>query len=225
MKKITLLIVTLLSWPVLAQEQNFSYSLEEAITYALEHNYNSINASRDLIDAQKQKWETIATGLPQISGAVNYQNQLKQQVVQLPGEIAGGDPGTFVEVVFGQPQQMIAVGTLRQQIFDGSYIVGVQATKAFLNYSKNNKEKTDLEVKKAVVEAYGNVLLAQESVAILEKNKETLDKNLFETKKIFENGLGDEESVDQLQITLSSEENAMKKEKREINIFIDETIN
>jgi len=93
MKKITLLIVTLLSWPVLAQEQNFSYSLEEAITYALEHNYNSINASRDLIDAQKQKWETIATGLPQISGAVNYQNQLKQQVVQLPGEIAGGDPG------------------------------------------------------------------------------------------------------------------------------------
>jgi len=214
MKKITLLIVTLLSWPVLAQEQNFSYSLEEAITYALEHNYNSINASRDLIDAQKQKWETIATGLPQISGAVNYQNQLKQQVVQLPGEIAGGDPGTFVEVVFGQPQQMIAVGTLRQQIFDGSYIVGVQATKAFLNYSKNNKEKTDLEVKKAVVEAYGNVLLAQESVAILEKNKETLDKNLFETKKIFENGLGDEESVDQLQITLSSVENQLKNAKR-----------
>jgi outer membrane protein TolC len=214
MKKITLLLLTLLSWPALAQEQTNGYSLEEAITYALEHNYSSMNASRDLVDAQKQKWETIATGLPQISGTVNYQNQLKQQVIQLPGEIAGGEPGTFVEVVFGQPQQMIATGTLRQQIFDGSYIVGVQATKAFLDYSKNNKEKTDLEVRKAVVEAYGNVLLAQESVAILEKNKETLDKNLFETKKTFENGLGDEESVDQLRITLSSVENQLKNAKR-----------
>ena len=80
MKKITLLLLTLLSWPLLGQEQNNSYSLEEAITYALEHNYTAINAARDLIDAQKQKWETIATGLPEISGAITYQNQLKQPV-------------------------------------------------------------------------------------------------------------------------------------------------
>ena len=89
-----------MSLSALSQNQDHSYSLDEAITYALEHNYSSMNASRDLVDAQKQKWETIATGLPQISGTVNYQNQLKQQVIQLPGEIAGGEPGTFVEVVF-----------------------------------------------------------------------------------------------------------------------------
>ncbi|MEM9144230.1 MAG: TolC family protein, partial [Bacteroidota bacterium] len=191
-------------------EKTYSFTLEEAIAFALENNYSAINADRELTDAQKQKWEVIASGLPQIDGAVNYQNQLMQQVVQLPGEIAGGDPGTFVEVVFGQPQQVTATGTLRQQIFDGSYIVGVQATKAFLEYSANNKEKTDLEVRKSVVEAYGNVLLAQESVTILEKNKVALDKNLYETQKLFENGLGDEESVEQLQITLSSIENQLK---------------
>ncbi|MEO0572745.1 MAG: TolC family protein [Bacteroidota bacterium] len=213
MKKL-LFLQLLWAAPLMAQESKTSFSLDEAIAYALEHNYQSINAGRDMVDAQKQKWETIATGLPQISGTVNYQNQLKQQVVQLPGEIAGGDPGTFVEVVFGQPQQMVATGTLRQQIFDGSYIVGVQATKAFLSFSKNNKEKTDLEVRKAVVEAYGNVLLAEESVIILEKNKTTLEKNLLETKKIYENGLGDEESVDQLQITLSSIDNQLKNARR-----------
>lgn len=208
-------ILTLLwSVPLSAQEAKTSFSLDEAIAYALEHNYQSINASRDMVDAQKQKWETIATGLPQISGAVNYQNQLKQQVVQLPGEIAGQEPGTFFETPLGQPQQITATGTLRQQIFDGSYIVGVQATRAFLDYSKNNKEKTDSDVRKSVVEAYGNVLLAEESVSILEKNKTTLEKNLFETKKVYENGLGDEESVDQLQITLSSVDNQLKNAKR-----------
>ncbi|AWX44740.1 hypothetical protein HME9304_01743 [Flagellimonas maritima] len=215
MRIITLCFLLILPCLSNAQESPNNFSLDEAIIYALQNNYKAINADRDIVDAQKQKWETIATGLPQIDGTVNYLNQLEQQVVQLPGEIIpDGEPGTFVEVVFGQPQQATATATLRQQIFDGSYIVGVQATKAFLSYSQNNKEKTDLDVRKAVVEAYGNVLLAQESVLISENNKATLEKNLFETKRIFENGLGDEESVDQLQITLSSIENQLKNAKR-----------
>lgn len=217
MRTIIKLGLLLLLWtvPLAAQDAKTSFSLDEAVAYALEHNYQSINASRDMVDAQKQKWETIATGLPQISGAVSYQNQFIQQLSQVPSDfIPGAEPGGFVELAFGQPQQMIATGTLRQQLFDGSYIVGVQATKAFLSYSKNNKEKTDLDVRKGVVEAYGNVLLAEESVLILEKNKATLEKNLFETKKVYENGLGDEESVDQLQITLSSIDNQLKNAKR-----------
>lgn len=193
-----------------AQEQPGSFSLDEAIAFALENNYNAVNADRDILDAKKQKWETIADGLPQISGAINYQNQLKQPVSLIPAEFFGGEPGTFQPITFGQPQQVSAFATLRQQIFDGSYIVGVQATKTFLRYSANNKEKTELEVRKAVVEAYGNVLLAIESIAILEKDLATLEKNLFETTKIFENGLGDEESVEQLQITLSSLETQYK---------------
>lgn len=207
-------LFVLVPWLASAQDTIPSFSLDEAIQYALEHNYSAMNASRDIVDAQKQKWETIATGLPQISGAVSYQNQLKQPVSQIPAEFFGGEPGTFQEVVFGQPQSMAASATLTQQIFDGSYIVGVQATKTFLDYSQNNKEKTDLDVRKAVVEAYGNVLLAQESVLISEKNKETLEKNLYETKRIYENGLGDEESVDQLQITLSSVDNQLKNAQR-----------
>lgn len=187
-----------------------SFTLQEAIEFALKNNYSAINADRDLIDAKKQKWETIATGLPQITGDVSYQNQLKQPVSLIPAEFAGGEPGTFVPIIFGQAQSANATAVLRQQIFDGSYIVGVQATKAFLSYSQNNKEKTDLEVRKAVTEAYGNVLLAEESVLIFEKNKANLEKNLFETTKIYENGLGDEESVEQLQITLSSVDNQLK---------------
>lgn len=210
----TLISLLLLPWFSSAQDTIPSFSLDEAIQYALEHSYSSINASLDLVDAQKQKWETIATGLPQISGAISYQNQLKQPVSQIPAEFFGGEPGTYQEVVFGQPQSASASATLKQQIFDGSYIVGVQATKTFLDYSQNNKEKTDLDVRKAVVEAYGNVLLAQESVLISEKNKATLEKNLYETRRIYENGLGDEESVDQLQITLSSVDNQLKNAKR-----------
>ena len=109
-----------------SQEQPNSFSLEEAIAYALEYNYSVINADREILDAQKQKWEVIATGLPQIDGTLSYQNQLKQPVTLLPGEIVGGEPGSFLPVVFGQQNQVNATATLKQQIFDGSYIGGAR---------------------------------------------------------------------------------------------------
>lgn len=214
MQKTLITLLFILPWLASAQDTIPSFSLDQAIMYALEHNYSAQNAERDIVDAQKQKWETIASGLPQINGAISYQNQLKQPVSQIPAEFFGGEPGTYQEVVFGQAQSISATATLTQQIFDGSYIVGVQATKTFLDYSQNTKEKTELDVRKSVVEAYGNVLLAQESVKISEKNKATLEENLYETKRIYENGLGDEESVDQLQITLSTVDNQLKNARR-----------
>src|SRR5699024_5504580 len=64
------------------------------------------------------------------------------------------------------------------------------------------------------INAYGNVLLAEESVEILEKNKATLEDNLYETQKIYENGLTEQESVEQLQITLSQVENQLRNSER-----------
>jgi outer membrane protein TolC len=188
--------------------------LQEAIDFALQNNRTAINAARDIDAAKEQKWETTATGLPQINATVDYQNFLKQQVSVIPAEFFGGNPGEFAEVIFGTKQSMTATATLSQKIFDGSYLVGLQSAKVFLEISKNAKTKTDLEVRKAVINAYGNVLLAEESVKILNRNIEVLEKNLYETTKIFENGLEEEESVEQLQITLSGVKSSLNNTNR-----------
>lgn len=193
-----------------SQELKTSFSLQEAIDYALQNNRQVKNAQRSIEAAEEQKWETIATGLPQIDANVNYQNFIKQQVSVVPAEFFGGNPGDFEEVIFGTEQNVSATATLNQLIFDGSYLVGLQSVKVFLEISKLAKDKTDLEVRKNVINAYGNVLLAIESEAILERNKAVLEKNLEETTKIFENGLAEEESVEQLQITLSGIESLLK---------------
>src|SRR5690554_3665594 len=203
---IIIIMLCLTSW-VFAQEDPSSFTLQEAIDFALENNRQAKNAVRNIEAAKKQKWETTATGLPQINGAIDYQNWLKQQVSLLPAEIAGGEPGTFVPVTFSPKQSLNAMATLNQLLFDGSYIVGLQSAKVYLEISKNAKTKTDLEVRQAVINAYGNVLLAEENLLIVNKNIEVLEKNLDETTKIYENGLTEEESVEQLQITLTSLEN------------------
>ena len=84
----------------------------------------------------------------------------------------------------------------------------------FLEISKNAKEKTDLEVRKAIINAYGNVLLAEESSSILNKNINVLEKNLTEITKIYENGFEEEESVEQLKITLSGVRSNLSNTKR-----------
>ncbi|MBJ2176419.1 TolC family protein [Aureibaculum sp. A20] len=204
MNKFSLLIVCLLLTTYgFSQENSKSFSLQQAIDFALENNRTAKNALLDIDAAKKQKWETTAIGLPQVDASINYNNWLKQQVSLIPAEFFGGNAGEYAEVVFSTKQSMDATVTLKQLLFDGSYLVGLQSAKVFLEISKNAKEKTDLEIRKAVINAYGNVLLAEESVKILEKNKAVLQKNLNETTKIYENGLEEEESVEQLQITLS----------------------
>ncbi|MEW7280904.1 TolC family protein [Aquimarina sp. 2201CG1-2-11] len=202
----------------------YSFTLDEAIEFALKNSYQSINARRDVAKALKRKWETTADGLPQLNASVDYQNQLKQPVSLIPGEFSGGEPGTFVPVVFGTKQQASATATLSQLIFDGSYLVGLEAAKSFLKYNNDVEQKTQLEVRKGVINAYGSVLVAQESLKIIEKNVNTLEKNYNETKKIFENGLAEEESVEQLQITLlqttSQLKNAERLEKIAMQMFI-----
>ncbi|MCB0439104.1 MAG: TolC family protein, partial [Mangrovimonas sp.] len=68
-QKIIILLIFLLGQElVLSQEtQNYRFSLQEAIDFALENNRTAKNAALDIEAAKKQKWETTATGLPQIS--------------------------------------------------------------------------------------------------------------------------------------------------------------
>lgn len=214
--KISLLLISAIGF---AQEQkSYNFSLEEAVNFAIDSNYTAINSKREVLAALKQKWETTATGLPQINAGVDYRNNLKQPVSLIPAEFTGGEPGTFEPVIFGVPQTMTATATLNQLLFDGSYIVALQASKTFLEYSKNLEEKTTSMVRKEVINAYGTVLLSQENIKILESNKETLAKNLNETSEIFKNGLAEEEDVEQLQITLSNIETQLNNSKRVLDL-------
>src|SRR3970282_2437295 len=195
-----------------------SFSLEQAISHALDNNYTVINAGRDIQTAKKKKWETTADGLPQIDGFFDYQNNFELQKSLVPAEFFGGNKGEFAEVAFGTKQNMNARVSLSQLIFDGSYIVALQASKTYLKFYQNAKQKTDLDIKEMTINSYGNVLLAGESIEILRKNKSTLEKTLFDTRETFKNGLIEEENVEQLQITLASLDSNLKNTVRLLDI-------
>ncbi|WP_321539886.1 TolC family protein [Flavobacterium piscinae] len=172
------------------------------------------NSGLDIEAAKKKKWETTATGLPQINAGLDYQNNFVIQQSVIPGAFIPDSEEEFVTVPFGTKHSMVARSTLSQLIFDGSYIVALQASKTYLQYFESSKKKTDLEVREMIINSYGNVLLAEENISILEKNKATLEKTLFDTEQTFKNGLIEEENVEQLKITLSSINSSLNYTKR-----------
>ncbi|WP_299160029.1 TolC family protein [uncultured Tenacibaculum sp.] len=195
MKKIIYAVcIFFFTMSIKAQEKEMSLSLKEAIHYAVKNSYNNKVALNDIEAAKKRKWETTATGLPQINGVVNYQNNLKQQ---FPGVDFNGD-GT---VDFGAKHNVTGTVTLSQLLFDGSYLVGLQAAKTYLKISEQAKEKTELSTREAVINAYGNVLVAEERIEILKGNKKTVDRQLKGAKEGFKEGLTEEETVEQFEIT------------------------
>lgn len=195
---------------VFSQTLPDAVSLEEALAFGEQNNRTIQNANLGVQKAYKDKWSTIAIGLPQISANANYQNFIELPTSLIPAQFFGGNEGDFAEVQFGTPQTMDAGVTVQQLIFDGSYLVGLEASRVFLTISENILEKTLLEVRKNIVNTYSSILLVRENIQFLEKNQKNLTKTLEELNQLFRNGFEEEESVEQLRLTLSGVETQLR---------------
>ena len=200
MPKLFVCLFLLCSYFVSAQQLD----LNDAIQLAKTNNRTLQNASKDVLMARQKRWETIAIGLPQVSLSAGYVNAIKQPVSLIPAEFFGGQPGEFNEVIFGTEQSANAGLRLEQLIFDGSYLVGLQASEIYLRISKQAYTKTEQAIIQATTDAYVNALLAKAQVGVLEQNLEAAEQNLSEIKAVFENGLTEEENVQQLQLIATS---------------------
>ena len=203
--KFLILLTWILPLAVMAQSP-YTFTMQEAIDHALAHNIRILSAQKSILSAEFERRKTIATGLPQINGDLSYNNWLKQQVSLIPAEFFGGNPGEFAAVTFGTKQNVGVSAELSQQLFNGSYLVGLQASKVYLAISENAKEKLETEVVKATTSAYANSLMADESIRIAEKNLGDINKNLKDIEGMFAEGMIEEESVEQLRVLKSSVE-------------------
>jgi len=212
---LTIILSILASTYIQAQDKN-DFTLDQAIDYGMQNNANIKKAQNNVLIAQKKVWETTSMGFPQIDGTASFQKFLKQPVSLLPARII--DPqapaGTYLPVKFGTEQNMKWDATLKQLIFSGSYLVGLQSSRTYKKISENAEVKTRQKIKEAIVNAYGNALLTDESIKIMQENIKTVAVNLFEVQQMYKNGLVEETDVEQLQITLSNLKNQLDYQQR-----------
>ncbi|MEJ2637828.1 MAG: TolC family protein, partial [Calditrichia bacterium] len=211
--------VLLIFYQAQAEETGqLSFDLNAARQYARQHSYDVQNSELAISAARKQIKEIAAGGFPQISGSAEYQDFLDIPTQLIPGEIFGGAPGSTIPVKFGKPHNATWGVSASQLIFSGSYFVGLQASKIYLNLTKQNMERSQLDVAETVTRTYYIVLVAEENLRILEENLKNLQQLHYEVQESFKEGFVEETDVKQLQISVTQLQNTVNTIRQQIEV-------
>jgi outer membrane protein TolC len=178
------------------------FTLEEAQAYALTKNYTIRNSATDVGIARKKVNEMTAIGLPQVSAKVDYMNYFALPTSLIPGDFFG-KPGEYVELQFGVENNMTAEATLSQLIFDGSYIIGLQASKTYVDVSRTLLQKNQNDLKQNIADAYYNVAILEESLIVVDSTLLTLKQMLYEVQETYESGFIEDTDVDQIDLLVA----------------------
>ncbi len=180
-----------------------AYSLQQCIDYALENHTSMKNAKLDYQSSEAKVKETVSIGLPQINGKVDLINNLKVQSQFLPANAfePTAPEGLVVPIAFGVQYSSNASVTATQLIFDGSYLVGLQAAKVYKELYEKSVTQTKIDVVDKVSKAYYAVLVNEERLSLIRKNKSLIDKLYEDTKAMREAGFADNVSVQRIQVS------------------------
>lgn len=226
------------------QDSTLNLTLKDAQEYAVVNNLTLENARLDIEAAEKKVWETTAIGLPQINGNIDYQyipgeiptanftdsssmqlyDYIFTSLQMLEAQHPGVDIGNVPTIDAGEP---FALGvknsttygaTVSQLIFSGEYLVGLQASKTYLQISKLSHEKQEIELRANVLNSYVSILILENNLNIINSSIENMQLLVNETKQMSEQGFLESTDVDQLQISLNSLINSKKTVQRQIDI-------
>jgi outer membrane protein TolC len=215
MKKVLmiLLIPLVLAVPVAKSQEQATdtmptqFSLAQARAFAQEHNYDVINALKDIEIARKKVKETTAIGLPQISGSIAYNDFIDIPTQLIPAEFL--DPtnpdlaGTFFPVKFGTKYNMTASATANQLLFSGEYIVGLQASRVFVDFSQKQYDKMLIQLDRQVAESYYMVLIAERNKVIIDSTLVSLREIQQANEALYASGFIEDTDVDQVNLLVS----------------------
>ncbi|MDI1355304.1 MAG: TolC family protein [bacterium] len=182
------------------KEQKRSFSLQEAIDYALGHNQNYLNAEIDVKAAEYKNKEYTGIGFPQINGSADVKDYLSIPTSLIPGEFFGGQPGSFIPVKFGTKFNATMGISVSQIIFNSDYIVGLEAAKEFMVLSQKNVKRSKVETYADITKAYYGVILTKERLKVIDANIERYKKSFEDTKAMNAVGLTEKLDVDRLEL-------------------------
>ena len=218
-------------------------SLQEAKQFAMENNRNIKNAELEVKIAQKEIWETTASGLPQVDAQVSYQNIFEVPTAQFPQTVIRKNPsdqlpvmGDIIETSTGNyaltmtEGQSIKLGTkqsttidltVSQLIFSGSYIVGLQAAKVYKQLVLDQKERSELDTKAQVSDTYYMVLVLEENLNLMKKTLDNIKKTQYEIQQMLHEGFVEDTDLDQIKLNRMNVENAIGNLEKQVTTSYD----
>lgn len=207
-KSIVLCLLVLTGQAINAQTQSFS--LEDAKAYALEHHIDIVNAQRNIDIAKQQIVETRGMGLPQVDINGQFNHYINLPVTVVDASIFNPFAAEGETMEFRMGQEFSANGTLavNQLLFNGSYIVGLQASKHYRQLQESAFLKSEEDVIFNVIQAYQLAVIAKENLAFSDSMVKITQQLIDKQQNYFDVGMIVQEDMDQLNYSLQTAKNA-----------------
>ncbi len=239
---VLLFVSALVAQPAWSQTDSLparhAFSLKQAIEYAKKNNVQVKNA---LLDIQRQEQVNrevtsmayprinaslstvfnpgiVTTVLPNFISPATYQVLINEGVrngsgtpIQMPADFG------FIEAQFGTRYSANAAVSLNQILFDGQVFVGLLARRATIEFATANAEVTEEMILANVAKVYYQLVVSRPPVELLGSNIGLLEKNLRDTRILYENGFREKLDIDKTEVQLSNLRTERNKVLNQIN--------
>ena len=179
-----------------------TYSLKQAVDYAITHQVQVKNSQIDLQNAGAKINEIKAMGLPQVNGSVALTNNIVLQRAFIPAKLfnpAAAD-GELIAAKFGVDNSGFASVGLSQLVFDGSYLLGLKASTVYKDLAVKSVTQSKQQVAENVTKAYYGILVNEKRQSLLALNVARLDTLLKETRELNKQGFVEKIDVQRLDV-------------------------
>lgn len=168
---------------------NLSLSLEEATRYAIQQNRSLQNASLEVKKAHAQRWQTIASMLPQVDATGSYTNMCGYKI-----DFGGMSRGMV---------PYLNLGVTASVGINGQAVVGVLLNNLAIEMQDISREKSENDLRASVVKSYAAVLVLEDVVQLLDSSLQNVKKLAQQTATMASVGAVEQTQADQIQVRVN----------------------
>ena len=188
-----------------AQNDVLRLSLEEAQKMAIERNRTLENASIDVKIAQANRWQAIASMLPQINASGSYNDMFGYRM-------------DFGGMSIALPSSA-SMGVTASVALSGAQVLNAAISKISQQMSDITAQQTEQNVASQVKTLYYSILMADQTIALLHDNLEGVQRLYDFSQQSVDVGASEQVSADQLMVQVASAKTAIKNSENSLEML------
>ena len=181
-------------------------SLSEAQDYAVATNRSLRNADLAVQKAYAQRWQTIASMLPQVDMSWAFQSMMGYEMVLGGMPIAMNDNGTL--------------GVTASVGINGQAIVGALLNNIAIDMQKLSLQQSEDNLRANVKSSYASVLVLEDVVKLLDASLKNIEDLAAMTQRSVDVGVAEQTTADQIQVRVNTLKNNINANKRSTQLAI-----
>jgi outer membrane protein len=175
--------------------------LERCLKMADTANISIRNARIDVAMNAKQIEAYQSALLPKLIYAGDYRYNAVIPGQLIPGQIAGGAPGTYVAVQFGVPVNLSNTLQLNQVIYNPQVNYAINSLKINQQVTELQAGLTEQNVKYQLIQTYYNLQAIYKQLSFIRENLVNLDKTIANMQALYDQKMILATELDKLNIT------------------------